>query len=185
VLQFHEKHSGQVKCSLNEHEIVGYTCVSPNGNRIAIVVEYDNLIRIYDTKTQALISTIHLTARELDRETIRFNEDGTKLFTASINLRARVYDVETGKTLRYFIGHKRKITCLDVRGDLIATGSNDKTVRLWNMENKDSIGTFGAHSRPIDCLAISHQRDWIVSCASWGEVCVWDRTGRVLYSLTS
>lgn len=47
---------------------------------------------------------------------MRFNDDGTQLFTASVNKRARVYDVKTGKTLRYFIGHTSRVTCLAVRG---------------------------------------------------------------------
>lgn len=155
--------------------------MSPTGNRIALVSSVGEDIIVYDTKTQDLISTIARTAYEPDSHTMRFNEDGTQLFTASVNKHARVYDVATGKTIRFFIGHTAKITCLDVRGDLIATGSKDTTVRLWNMEEKEAILTFGGHARPIVCLAISHQRDWIVSCSSYGVVYVWDRTGHVLH----
>lgn len=65
-LFFHEKQNGLIEYILNEPDTVFFTCVSPNGARIALLVDMDKLIRVYDAKTQELISTIYLTKYRLE-----------------------------------------------------------------------------------------------------------------------
>eukprot|EP00467_Chlorarachnion_reptans_P000683 CAMPEP_0114491564 /NCGR_PEP_ID=MMETSP0109-20121206/3072_1 /TAXON_ID=29199 /ORGANISM="Chlorarachnion reptans, Strain CCCM449" /LENGTH=1062 /DNA_ID=CAMNT_0001668315 /DNA_START=115 /DNA_END=3303 /DNA_ORIENTATION=- len=52
----------------------------------------------------------------------------------------RGYNFSTGECLRTFIGHKKKITSLDLGPDgFLVTGSADKTIRLWPWPRPEAI----------------------------------------------
>ena len=61
---------------------------------------------------------------------------GTKIASASSDKTGRVYDVKTLKTDYILEGHEAEISkiCFNSRGNIIMTGSSDKTIRLWDSE---------------------------------------------------
>lgn len=53
-------------------------------------------------------------------------------------------------------GHSKAILCLAVVGDLVCSGSADKTVRIWRRgvgKSYSCLGVLEGHRRPVKCLA--------------------------------
>ncbi|MBI2742843.1 MAG: WD40 repeat domain-containing protein [Chlamydiales bacterium] len=58
--------------------------------------------------------------------------EGRVLITAAKDGICRVWDLESGICTRELKGHERRINCLQMQDDLVATGSDDCKTRLWN-----------------------------------------------------
>ena len=83
---------------------------------------------------------------------IGYNSAGTRAVTAGKNGEADVFDTKTMKKVGALVGHKDFImyTAFSPNGNLIATGSTDRTVELWNaytfqkvaqLENENTVGS--------------------------------------------
>lgn len=70
--------------------------------------------------------------------TLRFNHQGDRLVTASVDATARIWDVDTGAELAGLKGHTAGVWWADFSpdGKRVATASEDGTVRLWGMSNQ-------------------------------------------------
>ena len=93
----------------------------------------------------------------------KFSPDGRKVLTASGDKSARLWDVETGKELRVFVGHAAQISSASFSADggQILTTSDDKTARVWDAETGEQLhatltiegmvnnGSFSADGRRI------------------------------------
>lgn len=56
------------------------------------------------------------------------------------------------------LGHKKAIFCVRIVGELVCSGSADKTVRLWRRSAGKSyscLGILEGHGGPIKCLAVA------------------------------
>jgi len=60
----------------------------------------------------------------------------------------RLWDVETGRTLRVLEGHTATVTSVAWSADqrLALSGSDDDTVRLWDVETGRSLRVFEGHT---------------------------------------
>ncbi|XP_076925139.1 protein JINGUBANG-like [Bidens hawaiensis] len=60
----------------------------------------------------------------------------------------RVFEVEA---------HKMSIMCMCMKGDILCTGSTDKSIRVWKREVKGltKIGVMNGHGGPVKCLQVS------------------------------
>jgi len=72
---------------------------------------------------------------------ISFNSTGTRLVTASADLTARIYNVNTGTCMGILTGHEGEISkvSFNPQGTKIITASSDKTARIWNAENGEEL----------------------------------------------
>lgn len=60
------------------------------------------------------------------------------------------------------LGHRKAILCVKIVGELVCSGSADKTVRLWwRTEGKSysCLGVLEGHNGPVKCLAAADERD--------------------------
>ena len=83
---------------------------------------------------------------------IGYNAAGTRAVTAGKNGEADVFDTKSMKKVGALVGHKDFImyTAFSPNGNLIATGSTDRSVDLWNaytfqkvaqLENENTVGS--------------------------------------------
>jgi WD40 repeat protein len=67
---------------------------------------------------------------------VAFSPDGNTIATASTDGTARLWDVQTGRELRRFVGHTAGVENMifSPDGRYIATASDDGTARLWDVD---------------------------------------------------
>lgn len=107
-----------------------YASFSPDGKRI--VVPYDDTLRIWDTKTGALLRTLEGAA--IYGSIVAFSPTGKHIVTTGKGNDAQIWDGNDGRMLRSLTGHTNSITALafSTDGNKLVTGSYDRTVRLWD-----------------------------------------------------
>jgi WD40 repeat protein len=70
-------------------------------------------------------------------------------------------------------GHSGSVTCMQVDGSRVITGSSDKTMRIWTLNSgKPAVATFMGHSKPLSSLRASQR--CLASGAANGTVRLWD-----------
>jgi cytochrome c len=112
---------------------------------------------------------------------------GEKRALAGAGGKLWLWDLETGKSLHVFEGHKAEVSALAVSADgkWAATGSTDRTARLWNLETLKAGPVLEGHNGPVTDLAFSKDGSIIYTASADGKVRMWAReTGefkRVLY----
>jgi len=69
----------------------------------------------------------------------------------------RVWDVETGETLRTFTGHTNRVLSISFSPDgrFLVSGSVDGTVRVWGVKTGKTIRTFTGHESVVTSVGFS------------------------------
>lgn len=72
-------------------------------------------------------------------------------------------------------GHRMPVTCLEVAGGTVMTGSQDHTVKVFRLDSHMLQFTLHGHCGPISCLFIDQwQAGMGASGCQDGFLCVWD-----------
>ena len=72
-------------------------------------------------------------------------------------------------------GHQQPITCLDVLGNILFTGSQDHTLKVFHIESNSLHYTLHGHCSPITALFIDQfQSGMGCSGSQDGLLCMWD-----------
>ncbi len=103
-----------------------------------------------------------------------------------------IYDATTGKELALLAGHTKPVTCIAISpyGDLLASGSYDRTMRLWNPHTGELLKILNNEAR-IKAIAFSPDGRTLAarsrnenSGSSYEIIMVWDpHTGKYLKSI--
>lgn len=143
-----------------------------------------------DALRQALASS-HLQAvmREHTAQVVSaaFSPNGKSIVTASVDKTARVWEIESGKTIAELRGHERKVNTAEFSpdGKVIVTASEDKTVRTWNAVTGTIINVLTGHTDAVNNAAFNADGRLVITASSDGTARVWDvSTGRSLMTLT-
>lgn len=91
----------------------------------------DHVIRIYDTRSLALIKSLEGHTREV-LDTV-YSPDGARLFSADLTGVIRIWDLATGSEVAQLRGHTGHIRRLAISRDgrTLISGSRDGTARVW------------------------------------------------------
>ena len=82
-------------------------------------------------------------------------------------------DLETGKEVRIFEGHKEEIHSVDISADgkIAISGSRDKTCIIWDLETGQRISTLRGHSTFVYSVSFLPDGQRALS-GSWDKTCV-------------
>jgi WD40 repeat protein len=70
-------------------------------------------------------------------------------------------------------------------GQLIASGSIDKSIKIWSSSGKKVIKTLNGHTEGVNKVAFSSSDKYIVSAGYDDKLCIWDwESGNILQELT-
>ena len=73
------------------------------------------------------------------------------------------------------------VTSVNVKGNLVASGSHDKEVQVWNMRRKQKVWQFG-HEDKVFCVQL-HDK-YLITCCNDKSTRIWDiETGKVIHKL--
>jgi len=71
-------------------------------------------------------------------------------------------------------GHKGAVRCMQFAGDMLATGSTDKTIKLWNLESRECTQTLH-DNKWIRCLRMDVPSSVLVTtCMDSTQAKIWD-----------
>lgn len=117
---------------------------SPDGTKIAVAMLGHGQAVLCDSSNGSILQTFEGHGKSV--LSVRFSSDGRHLLTASRDQKARIFDVETGKTLLEF-GHAVTFpNCAAISPDdsLVATGSENGQCRIWDSTSGTLLGTLRA-----------------------------------------
>jgi F-box and WD-40 domain protein CDC4 len=86
-----------------------------------------------------------ITCLQFDREKIVCSSDDNAI---------NVYNTSTGQLKKRLDGHAGGVWALQYRGDILVTGSTDRSVRVWDLKMMRHAHTFHGHTSTVRCLQI-------------------------------
>ncbi|KAI0050014.1 WD40 repeat-like protein [Auriscalpium vulgare] len=93
------------------------------------------------------------------------------LVSGSLDNTIKVWDVETGKTLRTLFGHIEGVWAVASDKMRLVSGSHDRTIKVWSRDDGRCVATLAGHTGAVTCLALGE--DQIVSGSDDGDVRIW------------
>ncbi|KAI9276282.1 WD40-repeat-containing domain protein, partial [Sporodiniella umbellata] len=98
--------------------------------------------------------------------------DSPIIISSSLDNTIKIWDLQSGKSLRTLFGHIQGIWGLDFDKLHIVSGSHDKTLRIWEAETGKCLYALEGHHGPVTAVKLSDTK--IVSASDDGEVKIWD-----------
>ena len=185
---------------LEGSHFVNHAVFSPDGTKVAADLD------VFDTATGALLATFRdrkFANNQLASFTPSFfSHDGRQVITAEAE-GARIWDIATGKEVRWAIRSKFQVDSVGVGGlsvrrllpavmshdsRFMATSGSyyfngwvkerfDPAIRIWDLATGREVATLEGHGEPVGDLAFSHDGRLLASCT--GDWRTKDRTVRI------
>jgi len=149
----------------------------PRDNKV-IAGFSDGTMRIWDVTTsrQTDLFTLDSAIRDLavNRSQVRM--------AVSLEGQMRIWDIQGSAEVQRFNGHGGQVSAVAYHpnGELILSGSFDRTLILWNAENADVVRTFSGHEGAVVALDFNADGSRFISSANDQTARIWTtETGEV------
>ncbi len=97
--------------------------------------------------------------------TLAFAAYDQQLISGSFDQTIRVWDLQTGESVKVLRGHTGGIwsvaVCLD--NQLLASGSGDQTIRLWNLQTGSCLNVLHEHTSWVTSVSFSPDGQFLIS----------------------
>ena len=145
---------------------------SPDG-RFIVACQDDERLRVWrfpDYREQFLVG------HERAVYSIAFDPVTGHLASAGVEGSVRIWDIETGESLREIKAHEKAITTVTVTedGKTLLTGSKDNTIGIWDLETGRRISLLEGHVKQVNSVAVNSNASLLASGSDDGTVRIWD-----------
>src|SRR5262245_4205635 len=144
----HQKLHGEVRRFTGLTGWLLRVCITPDGKH---VVCSGDTISIWELDTGKRVRTFSTGGWGLD-----LSRDGKKVLCSAADRSIRLYDFDTGKELKRFIGHRGEVwaASLSPDGKHAFTGGFDRVIRVWETATGKEVRSFSTTDYPR-CSALS------------------------------
>jgi WD40 repeat protein len=134
-------------------------------------------VRIWDIATGKTRHRINVSAAS-----VSFSPNGKTLASAGRDRLVHLWDVETGKPMGAFEGHKNPLCAVvySPDGKLLASGDVQSTVRIWNTEGKELHTIDNKSGTESLSLAFSPDSKTLSCAGAWNDSSFLPRPGTVI-----
>jgi len=118
---------------------------------------------------------------------VSFSPDGKVLATSGNIGTVILWDVESGRELRTFVGHAGTVESVSFSpdGKTLATGSDDNTIRLWDVESGQELRTLQERTDVVKSVSFSPDGKTLATGSGNNTIRVWDvESGQELRTLS-
>jgi F-box and WD-40 domain protein 1/11 len=108
---------------------------------------------------------------------------GNTIVSCSGDFRVKLWNIDTGKCIREFVGHTKGLACSQFSEDgrFVASAGNDKVIRIWDANTGECVREMRAHDNLVRSLHIDSVSGRLISGSYDTDIKVWDmETGRQL-----
>lgn len=149
------------------------TVVSSSRDKTIIVWEITGSNTNFGFAKRSLVGHSHFV------QDVIMSSDGKFCLSGSWDSTLRLWEVNSGRTIRHFLGHNKDVLSVAFSPDerKIVSSSRDKTIRLWNTQGECKfVIDAGEHdSKWISCVRFSTANIPIIIFCGWDNlVKVWD-----------
>ena len=170
--------------------VVSPVVFSPNGKLLAWV-NSAGTVSIVDTATG---ERVHLLGKGVPTDkmvaliakgvgTVAFTPDGKALAAGGeYDNVIRLWDVQTGKPFRKFVGHTGPVGVIAFSADgqwLASTGVWERAIRLWDVATGKERCQFAGHQEWVRSLAFAPDGKRLATSSADGTVLVWEMPAAV------
>jgi WD40 repeat protein len=149
--------------------------------------EEGNMLKLWSTATGREIRPFEAYPGHSVPVSLAFAPDGRTALSGSDDNTLTLWDLATGRVIRIFTGHSRRVLSVAFAPDgrTALSGSDDNTLKLWDLATGQEILTFTGHSGPVGSVAFAPDGRTALSGSDDNTLKLWDiGTGHEIHTYT-
>ena len=109
-------------------------------------------------------------------KTTSFTPDGKYIAFGGGAGTIHLVELESGKEVQKFKGHKNSVESLDItsNGNLLVSGGFDHSIKIWDIFSGNEVLVMTGHTNVVSSIAITHDDKYIFSGSCDGTIRQWD-----------